>query len=997
MNSAIAFAPAVARRPDGLSHLRRWGAALLAVALVVLMVGGSDLRLPVPPWAHPSVEPATRVDTAAAGAQRDGVDVDEVMETVSHRVVADPSGTLVSEDARYRAEFDADGFLVRPSGDPAATGDGMRLSTTAVAQGSTPVGIAAGPWTGEANVAERSLGSGIVERVTATDGQVEWDVVLGSRLAGDGDLRIEADVAGVTSAPSSGRDGLRWDLGGGQSVLMGALVVKDRTGAELYRALPEADALRVALTVPASVLRGATYPLTVDPTISPEHPVADPVQGAPASDTQAGPKVAFDGTNHLVVWSDLRAGDVHDVYGARVNRSGAVLDPVGIPIATGDQSESEPNVSFDGTNFLVAWSDTRPADLETDVYATRVSPAGAVLDPGGFAVATGTGPQSPAGISFGGGNHLVLWSAPGARLLANRVTPAGAVLDGVGIPIAQATSDLESAEVAFDGTNHLVVWSGGGSGPPDVFGVRVTPAGAVLGQFVISAASSSQSRVTVDFDGTNYLVAWVDRRSDSAGDIYAARVSPAGTVLDPAGIAVSAAPGVVEFNPAVAFDGTNHFVAWTDERRSTGGDIYGARVSRAGVVLDPAGVPVHVPPAGRMANSAALSFDGTNHLVVWDDYGSGRGDVEGARISRSGSVVGPASFLVATSTNPQTEPVVAFDGSNYLVVWLDGRSQDAAVYAARVTPSGTVLDGSGIAVSPSPGRYRADPAVDFDGTNFLVVWSQAEGTEQVIRGARVSPAGAVLDPAGIPIAAGESRETPALAFDGTNHLVVWREEGLRTSELFGARVSKTGSVVGAPTFIGRAGRYPSVAFDGTNFLVVSSGSVDVLGYRVDRAGAVIGDPLVLRSGTDTIATSVSVAFDGTRYLVVWSAGQLGSSDIFGARVSSGGTVLDPNAFHISNAAGDQDEPEVAANGRFLVVWRDERSGPDGSDVYGSRVDGTGRVLDPNGLAIATGPEPEAAPDVSAGPGDRFGVVYQRFAPGGTLDAPRTFLRTVAPK
>jgi hypothetical protein len=673
-----------------------------------------------------------------------------------------------------------------------------------------------------------------------------------------------------------------------------------------------------------------------------------------------------------------------------------VLDPVGIPIATGGQTETEPEISFDGTNFLVAWADTRPADLEADVYATRVSPGGAVLDPGGFAVATGTGHQGPAAISFDGTNHLVLWSTSGGRMRGNRVTRAGAVLDGAGIAIAQ-TPDLDNPSVAFDGTNHLVVWSGSGSGQVDIFGARVSPAGVVLGQFVISAASGSQNRVTVDFDGTNYLVAWLDRRSDIAGDIYAARVSPAGTVLDPAGIAVSAAPGVVEFNPAVAFDGTNHLVAWTDQRRSALGDIYGTRVSPAGAVLDPSGIALHVPPADEMANSAALSFDGTNHLVVWDDYGSGTGDVDGARISRSGSVVGPASFRVATSANPQSAPVVAFDGTNHLVVWVDGRSEDTAIYGARVTPSGAVLDGAGIAISPSAGHDRADPAVAFDGTNFFVVWSQIEGTEQEISGARVSPAGVVLDPAGISITAGEDRETPALAFDGTNHLVVWHEEGLRTSELFGARVSKAGGVVGAPTFIGRAAPSPAVAFDGTNFLVVSAGSVDVVGFRVDRAGAVMGDPVQFRSGTDTFAGSVSIAFDGTRYLVVWSAVELGSSNIFGARVTAGGEVLDPTAFRISNAAGDQDEPEVAANGRFLVVWRDERSGPAGSDVYGSRVDGSGRVLDPNGLAIATGPEPESAPDVAAGPGDRFGVVYQRFAPGAPLGAPRTFLRTVAPK
>src|SRR5687767_5182774 len=47
-------------------------------------------------------------------------------------------------------------------------------------------------------------------------------------------------------------------------------------------------------------------------------------------------------------------------------------------------------------------------------------------------------------------------------------------------------------------------------------------------------------------------------------------------------------------SPAVAFNGTNFLVAWSDDRNSgsTGTDIYAVRVSADGVVLDSAAIPI---------------------------------------------------------------------------------------------------------------------------------------------------------------------------------------------------------------------------------------------------------------------------------------------------------------------------------------------------------------------------------------------------------------------
>ena len=50
---------------------------------------------------------------------------------------------------------------------------------------------------------------------------------------------------------------------------------------------------------------------------------------------------------------------------------------------------------------------------------------------------------------------------------------------------------------------------------------------------------------------------WGDVRSGTSYDVYGARVTTAGAVLEPAGILIAQASGG-QYNPAVAFAGSSH-------------------------------------------------------------------------------------------------------------------------------------------------------------------------------------------------------------------------------------------------------------------------------------------------------------------------------------------------------------------------------------------------------------------------------------------------------
>ena len=84
-------------------------------------------------------------------------------------------------------------------------------------------------------------------------------------------------------------------------------------------------------------------------------------------------------------------------------------------------------------------------------------------------------------------------------------------------------------------------------------------------------------------------------------------------------------------------------------------------------------------------------------------------------------VLAYGEFIICNEQGVQYEPSIGFDGTNFLVTWTDGRDSLEQIYAARVSPSGNVIDPGGFPVLPeSDEQISSDIA--YDGSNYLVVW-----------------------------------------------------------------------------------------------------------------------------------------------------------------------------------------------------------------------------------------------------------------------------------
>ncbi|MEO0183269.1 MAG: FlgD immunoglobulin-like domain containing protein [candidate division WOR-3 bacterium] len=714
--------------------------------------------------------------------------------------------------------------------------------------------------------------------------------------------------------------------------------------------------------------------------------------------------IAFDGTNYLVVWADGRdpASELWDIYCARCSPEGVLLDSSGILISSttlliGWDEPPFTGIGFDGTNYFVVWHDRRTQPDFYDIIGARVSQDGAVLDPDGILICPAPYMQSYPRIAFGGTNYMVVWHDyrnGNFDIYGARVNPSGIVLDPDGIAISTADRNQGAPAVAYDGINFLVVWEDWRNGNGDIYGSRVNQAGLVLDPdgIPISTTDALQSCPRITFGGFNYLVAWFDSRNTVDFDIYGARITPSGSVLDPNGIAISQAIYNQAY-PVLSFDGNNYLVVWHDFRDlyTTYADIYCARVDQSGQVLDPAGIAISAERGGQ--GHPAIAFDGTNYLTVWHDnrsmYNGDGFDIYGARVTQTGVVLDPEGKLLSTQIYGQGSSAASFDGANFLVVWHDFRNGTYSdIYGARIGLTGEVLDPEGISISSDPYAQK-NPSVAFDGNNYLVVWEGPLNNNFAIYGARVSRTGQVLDPNGILIFSSEfTLKAPKVIFGQENYLVVCEEEwhwGLHRDRIRGALVNTEGMVLtdfilDAPTDKENV----SLSFDGTNFLIVfqefrPTPVIDcgIYGVSVSQTGVILdpgGIPISIKE--PDMPRYPSVSFDGTNYFVVWQDYRNApGADIYGARVSPGGVVLDPDGIPIIRQPGDQVRPKASFNGsHFVVVWEDVSSG----DLIGAKVSSAGMVSPI--FSVSTSPGLQYGPAICHGAEDLTLVTFTGWVP-----------------
>lgn len=363
---------------------------------------------------------------------------------------------------------------------------------------------------------------------------------------------------------------------------------------------------------------------------------------------QIHPQIAYSGQGHsLIVWEN-RENQLSDIYGIIENNGQTPPYPFQICTAPGDQRN--PVVAWDGTNYLVAWQDTRSGN-SSDISAVRVTPQSNVLE----------------------GNSA----------------------QDAGVAICTAINDQFHPSLVWGGKNYLLAWEDFRNNSGKIYTMRISKDLQLLdgspttGGLLIGGGDGLQVKPKVAWNGTNYFVVWESHKSESSSDIYGCRVSPSGQLLDTPGIGAALfEDDNIKLNPNVASDGEDFFVVW-DAHNTGYADIIGLMVTDDGSLVTQGPFPIAEGPLDQLTPTIIWC---TNHyMVLWKDTRNGKADLYTVRLNSIGAFLDAQTVstginlgLVGSSIlGSPSAAVRQEDRDEYFIIWEEKRSDSFDIYSRR--------------------------------------------------------------------------------------------------------------------------------------------------------------------------------------------------------------------------------------------------------------------------------------------------------------------------
>jgi len=518
------------------------------------------------------------------------------------------------------------------------------------------------------------------------------------------------------------------------------------------------DVIRSGDLTIVGYLTGTTYPfegralfLDADGSV-----VARVTLTAPGTNIGA-PRIGFNGTDLVAVWTD---GGIIDnaivLKAARFNAQGLIDASPRTVRAEG--YNVDPVIASDGRDFVVVTRD----------YDTNVHRALALTSD----LTAGASFELPTDVYWNpslmwAGSHYVLVAGNGSDINAMRLDRDGQLIDAATtIEATLIAGSAPTPAAATNGADVFVAWNAPLTADSfldgfDVYGgVFSNSTFERRSRSLLSVAATRQLHALVAASDRGLLTVW----NDEPSGLFARRTDFDGRPVDATPLRLGSS-----IFSAVAFDGRDYVVAWSE---SFPARIGVRRIPVAGAI--DAGTTSSF--STEYVSSVALASDGATTVLAWrnDDR------LFASRVGDDGSLVDVVPVeIVSGLLGPAA--ISAAGGHGFLVTWTEGveicchgSSIPIAIHASRLTPGMTLLDAGGFVVADSE-ALEADPAVTWNGVEWLVVWHRNSGIENELRARRVGLDGRLLngvatDP-GVLIARDAS--LPSLTWDGVRYMVSW--------------------------------------------------------------------------------------------------------------------------------------------------------------------------------------------------------------------------------
>ncbi len=583
-----------------------------------------------------------------------------------------------------------------------------------------------------------------------------------------------------------------------------------------------------------------------------------------------------------------------------------------------------PVVASDRHNFLVVWTEATEGDAV--LYGMRVSFDGRLLDDAAFVIGTDCSPASDASVVWNGTEYAVVWAGREGGIRMSLISPAG-VISSRGVVVH---GQFREPRLAWNGAAYLLVATEWGGFPNTVRGWLVERNGSLGEPVTLSGQAAQHGASAVAASGASFAVL----TRSSLGRIEAALLDASGSILERRNLGTGSASPM-----AIAAGGTAFLAIWSGESSGLEGAVLSdggtnsitfpqsgdrrdpaiswarsqwtvASVSSSDDAIrlygvTPAGSVERVSDAlaeGRPQAGPGLSWQGVFHLAAWaESTGLSRRVIRARLVDEQLRVQGPA-LLVSKHVLDVRALSSASGGGVVVTAWIEPRSDGTAqVMARRFTPQGDPLDTPAMAVSQDRSLARAT-AVDYNGSEFLVVWIDGEDPAWVL-GRRISVDGEILETSQPIVVAAPGpvsldRAPLALSCNTANCVVAWPGSDQVIRDVL---VSRTGTVRDSSprTVWISANPVHDVSIDTANgpFLMVWAEeqpcpfecppvSQDVYAVSLSLQGAVRGSPDLL-STSGAASHPVLTWGGGTELMVAWNE----AVGVATRRISSTGTPL----------------------------------------------------------------------------------------------------------
>jgi hypothetical protein len=374
-------------------------------------------------------------------------------------------------------------------------------------------------------------------------------------------------------------------------------------------ALAGTTALAIGGTDVPTHTRARLFDVAAKPTTVPA-----PFAFAKGAPSQYQTAIASDGTSYLVAWHEERDG-ARALYARTFTKGGAPISSPVVVQTFGEEAPTDLVAAFDGARYHLAYRTA--IDLPGPLVHVRVATDGTLVDAKPVQLDSGGYATRPPTIAAGDGRTLIAW-IDGGEVFVERFDDKGAPLDASPVPVGHSISTylpLGDSRVgaSWDGKRFLVSFPSPVAASTDISAVFVDDS-AVSDTFSVASTPSVQHDPASAFGGGVHLVAWLDLRPDVLPAIRAVRVAPDGKLLDASPIEV--ATDVCEVcAPTVRWDG-GAFVVGVMKKLSIGrvGELVLARVRADGVRV--------IEPVTSLTKGAFLPYFATQPSIATDGKGT---------------------------------------------------------------------------------------------------------------------------------------------------------------------------------------------------------------------------------------------------------------------------------------------------------------------------------------------------------------------------------------